>query len=124
VRILKGKYQASGAYASYTDAMNKGILLSPTPAQWAVAAPDPMPTFHSAAAEKEEPERATAARTLLLTVDEVATTLQLGRTLIYDLLRRGDLASIKIGNRRRIPAAALDAFVARLLAEQKGGASA
>jgi excisionase family DNA binding protein len=92
------------------------------PDHWAGPAPDPVSVFRSSTSEKEEPERETAPHTRLLTVDEVARTLQLGRTLIYDLLGRGDIASIKIGSRRRIPAAALDAFIERLLAEQKGGA--
>ena len=55
---------------------------------------------------------------LLLTVDEAAGRLGLGRTKVYELLRRGDLASVRIGTARRIPAGALEAYVERLVREQ------
>jgi excisionase family DNA binding protein len=43
----------------------------------------------------------------LLTVPQVMTRLQLGRSAVYDLLRTGQLASITLGRARRIPAHAL-----------------
>ena len=54
---------------------------------------------------------------LLLTVSQAADYLSLGRSLVYTLVMRGEIASIKIGRARRIPTAALDQFVAARLAE-------
>jgi len=51
---------------------------------------------------------------LLLTPEEVADALHVGRTKVYDLLRSRTLASVKIGGCRRIPAAELRAYVERL----------
>jgi excisionase family DNA binding protein len=59
---------------------------------------------------------------LLLTVDEVAERLGLGRTKVYELLGRGEIASVRIGTARRVPASALEAYVERLLSEQAGEA--
>lgn len=53
---------------------------------------------------------------LLLSVDEAARVLSLGRTLVYDLVMRREIASIKVGRMRRIPVAALQEFVGRQLA--------
>jgi excisionase family DNA binding protein len=55
----------------------------------------------------------------LLSIDEAAATLNIGRTLLYSLLLRGDIQSVKIGNRRLIPASALDSYIA-LLCESQG----
>ncbi len=51
---------------------------------------------------------------LLLTPTEAATALGIGRSKVYELLRNGTLASVRIDTCRRIPAAELDALVARL----------
>ncbi len=51
---------------------------------------------------------------LLLKVDEAARLLSLSRKMIYDLIGRGDLASLKIGGCRRIPLSALHDFIVRL----------
>ncbi len=52
---------------------------------------------------------------VLLTIDEAAAALSLGRTYCYDLVMRNQIASIKLGRKRRIPVAALHEFVARQL---------
>lgn len=49
---------------------------------------------------------------LLYSSREAAEMLSLSRTTIFELLRRGELRSIKIGRSRRIPASALEEFVA------------
>ena len=51
---------------------------------------------------------------LLLTPEDTAQLLAVGRTKIYELLRTGALESVRIGAARRIPAAALTAYVERL----------
>lgn len=53
---------------------------------------------------------------VLVSVDEAAALLSLGRTMVYTLMMCGDLPSIKIGRMRRIPVAALHAYVSRQLA--------
>jgi excisionase family DNA binding protein len=58
---------------------------------------------------------------LLLTVDEAADRLGLGKTKVYELLRRGELASVHVGAARRIPARALEEYVERLIEEQGEG---
>jgi excisionase family DNA binding protein len=61
----------------------------------------------------------------LLTVAEGAAILRLGRTLVYELVLRGELRSIKIGRARRIPVSAVDAFIRERLGESgKAGAEA
>lgn len=55
---------------------------------------------------------------LLLTVEEAAQALGLGRTVFYELMMRGKIASVKIGYARRVPFSALQAFVQELLEEQ------
>ncbi len=52
--------------------------------------------------------------TLLLTTAEAAELLGVSRTTVYELLNAGQLESIRIGRSRRIPRAALVAYVDRL----------
>ena len=54
---------------------------------------------------------------LLLTVDEAATRLSLGKRHVYDLIMRCEIKSIKIGRTRRIPAAALVAYVEQRMSD-------
>jgi excisionase family DNA binding protein len=58
-----------------------------------------------------------AARALLLTPEEAAGVLRIGRTAVYELMAAGALESVHVGRSRRIPVAAVEAFVARLVAE-------
>lgn len=52
---------------------------------------------------------------VLLTIDEAAQALRIGRTLLYELLMRQQIASIKVGRVRRVPMAAIDDYVHRQL---------
>jgi excisionase family DNA binding protein len=54
---------------------------------------------------------------LLLSVEEVAAALGASRTTVFALLRRRDIVSFMIGRYRRVPVAALEAYVARRSAE-------
>jgi excisionase family DNA binding protein len=54
------------------------------------------------------------AHPLLLTVPEAAATLRISRAQAYILIARGELESVRIGASRRVPAAALSAFVEQL----------
>lgn len=54
---------------------------------------------------------------VLLTAEEVADSLSIGRCKVYDLIRTGELQSIKIGRLRRIPVDSVHAFARRMLEE-------
>lgn len=49
----------------------------------------------------------------LLTVDEAASELRVSRSTVFGLIRTGELATTKIGSRRLVPRASLEALVAR-----------
>lgn len=51
---------------------------------------------------------------LLLTVEESADRLGVGRTLMVALVAAREIESVKIGRLRRVPASALSEYVARL----------
>ena len=51
---------------------------------------------------------------LLLTTLEAATVLGISRSKVYELLTSGQLRSVQIGACRRVPADALQTFVADL----------
>ena len=54
---------------------------------------------------------------LLLTPEEAAKLLGVGRSRVYDLMRAHVLLSVKIGRSRRIPAASLHDYVPALARE-------
>jgi excisionase family DNA binding protein len=56
---------------------------------------------------------------LLLTVEEAADMLHIGRSKAFDLIRCGELESIKIGRLRRVPIDAVRAFMVRLVAARE-----
>jgi excisionase family DNA binding protein len=58
----------------------------------------------------------------LLSVDEAATLLSLGRSIVYGLVMRQQIASIKVGRMRRIPVTALRDYVQQRLIEDARGA--
>ena len=53
---------------------------------------------------------------LLLTAEEAAELLGIGRSKVYELMAGGVLASVKVGRCRRISRRALHAFVESLSA--------
>ncbi|MDQ0386852.1 excisionase family DNA binding protein [Streptomyces sp. DSM 42143] len=56
---------------------------------------------------------------VLLTVEEAARRLCIGRTTCYQLIRSGELESIPVGSLRRVPADAPAAYVARRRSEPR-----
>jgi excisionase family DNA binding protein len=66
-----------------------------------------------APAPRQMPDR------VMLTVEEAAKQLRIGRTSAYRLVRTGELESVLIGRLRRVPAAAVHEYAKRLLASQK-----
>lgn len=58
----------------------------------------------------------------LLRPEDVARSLQISRTRVYDLIRDGSLRSVKVGSSRRVTPAALHDFISSL--EPFGGGEA
>jgi excisionase family DNA binding protein len=56
----------------------------------------------------------TTVPALLYRVDEAAEALRLSRSSIYELIRSGQLRTVKHGSRRLVPVEALDDFVCAL----------
>lgn len=47
----------------------------------------------------------------ILTVEEVCDTLRLGKTSVYELLRSGQLKSLRVGRKWMIPRWAIEDFL-------------
>jgi len=54
---------------------------------------------------------------LLVTPEEAARRLSVGRTTIYELMSSGELQSVNIGRCRRVPVSSLSSFVSRLIGD-------
>jgi excisionase family DNA binding protein len=54
---------------------------------------------------------------LLVTPEEAARRLSVGRTTIYELMSRGELQSVNIGRCRRVPVSSLSSFVSKLIGD-------
>lgn len=48
---------------------------------------------------------------VLYRVDEAAEALRLSRSVVYELIRSGQLRTVKVGRRRLVPVAALAEYV-------------
>ena len=58
---------------------------------------------------------------LLLTIPEVSARLGLCRSLVYQLVMKGEIRSLKVGRARRVSPSALQAFVDRKTEEANHG---
>jgi len=58
---------------------------------------------------------------LLLSVEEAAAELRIGRSRMYDLIKRGEVLSVRVGGSRRVIRESLKAYINRLVAEQAAG---
>jgi excisionase family DNA binding protein len=52
---------------------------------------------------------------IVLTVEEAAKRLRIGRTLMYSLIKSGEIRSVPIGRLRRVPVRCIDEYVNKLL---------
>ncbi len=52
---------------------------------------------------------------VLVSVEEAAELLSVGRTVVYRLVSRNEVRSVKVGRTRRIVVASLHEYVGRLL---------
>jgi excisionase family DNA binding protein len=64
------------------------------------------------------PEPSPAPERVLLTVEEAAERLGIGRSMAFRLIRDGEIGSVQIGRLRRIPASAVNEYAVRLVARQ------
>jgi excisionase family DNA binding protein len=76
-----------------------------------------MSTPNATSTTSAESEATTAPR-VLLTVEAAAEQLSIGRTTMYALIKDGQITTVRVGRLRRIPADALTAYTARLIAAQ------
>ena len=53
---------------------------------------------------------------LFVKAEEAATVLRIGRSRTFELLKSGELASVKVGRSRLIPVQAIEDYARRLLA--------
>jgi excisionase family DNA binding protein len=54
----------------------------------------------------------------LITVQDTAAMLSIGRTAAWELVRKHKIKSIKIGRTRRVPIAAIQEYIAQLLEDE------
>ncbi|MFF9219869.1 excisionase family DNA-binding protein [Streptomyces viridosporus] len=59
-------------------------------------------------------EPAADSALVLLTVEEAARRLRIGRTTCFRLVMSGEIESVTVGRLRRVPVDALSAYVAKL----------
>ncbi len=55
---------------------------------------------------------------LLLSPEEAAEVLGVGRSRVYDLMRKRELLSVRIGKSRRVPVAAVQSYVEHLTEQE------
>lgn len=72
----------------------------------------------------DRPKELEESKQLLITVEEAARRLCIGRSHIYDQMQRGVLRSIRIGRSRRILETDLASFIDDLLETPEGRAIA
>jgi len=58
------------------------------------------------------------AMPLLLTINQVAALLNIGRTKTYEIIRSNKMKSIKVGSRRLVPRDAVERYVAEVSNDQ------
>jgi excisionase family DNA binding protein len=63
------------------------------------------------------PETDSDAR-FLLSVEEAADRLSIGRTMMYALVKAGEINTVRLGRRRLVPVGAIKAYVNQIAAQQ------
>jgi excisionase family DNA binding protein len=63
------------------------------------------------------PPEGMAEMKVLVSVDEAAAMLSLGRTLVWELVRKKELRSVKVGRTRRILVSSVHEYVERLMTQ-------
>ncbi len=78
--------------------------------------PDASTTSHSIDHGENRMQRIADDR-VVLTIEEAAQRLGIGRTTMYALVRSGEIRSVTIGRLRRVPVRCLTEYVNNLLAD-------
>ena len=60
---------------------------------------------------------------LLIPIEEAARRIGVGRSHFYEMLRRGEIVSVRLGRSRRVPVSALEDFVQQKLQSDASDAS-
>jgi excisionase family DNA binding protein len=60
---------------------------------------------------------------LLLTPEEAAAELRIGRSRMYDLIKSGQVLSVKVGGSRRVVRDSLNEYVRKLVSDQAAGSA-
>ena len=60
-----------------------------------------------------------ASEPVLITVEEMAAMLSIGRTVAWELVRKQKIKSVKIGRTRRVPITAIQEYVAQLMESEE-----
>jgi excisionase family DNA binding protein len=68
------------------------------------------------------PERRPMPERVLLTVEEAAEQLRIGRTTAWRLVRTGELESVRIGTLRRVPTSAVTEYATHLIEQSRKSA--
>lgn len=77
-----------------------------------------MPGYSAARTRSVPKSPKPPAGKVLYRAEEAAVIMSLSRTAVYALIRGGDLDTIKIGHRRRIPLSSIEDYVNRQLAAE------
>ena len=125
---LPGPFVARGRSESCGDAVHQPgntlcvhsppSLLEDSPALSSKSSfPEPTATAPLVAMGDATTRTPLVVRRLLVSVEEAAGLLGIGRTTLYELIRQGDVRPIRIGRCVRIPQRELEAYIDRLIAE-------
>jgi excisionase family DNA binding protein len=68
--------------------------------------------------ENQSPHQDENGAALLISIEEAASILGIGRTLTFELIMQGKVSSVKIGRRRLVVRQELDEFVRELSISQ------
>jgi len=63
------------------------------------------------------PPEGMAEMKVLVSVEEAAAMLSLGRTLVWELVRKKELRSVKVGRTRRILVSSVHEYVEKLMTQ-------
>lgn len=66
----------------------------------------------------QTPPTPTQPPRLMLTVEQAAEALGIGRTAVFALIKAGEIETVRIGRLRRVPVDAIAAYTNRLRVEQ------
>lgn len=70
-----------------------------------------------------EQEKVIPEEAILLRVEDAARRLGIARTLMFRLIKDGEIESVRVGRLRRVPVTSLGAYVDRLRQAQKSSAA-